>query len=61
MGARYRERAAKDEAYGIGDYFKDDNPPRVGGLNASLLGFLGVIDNLLNLFVSEFDFHGSSS
>lgn len=59
MGARHRERAAKDEANGIGDYFKDDNPPRVGCFNASLFGFLGVFNNLLNLFVREFDFHGS--
>lgn len=60
MGAGYRERATEDEAYGVGDYFKDDNPPRVGSFNASLFGFLGVVNNLLNLFFSEFDFHGSS-
>lgn len=57
IGASHGEGAAKDKAYGIGDDFEDDDPPGVRDFDTSLLSFLGVAENLINLLFGNFNFH----
>ena len=57
IGASHGEGAAQDKSYGIGNDFENDNPPRVRDFDTSLLSFLGVAEDLLDLFFGNFNFH----
>ena len=49
----------EDETADVCDDFDDDDPPGIGDFDFSVGRFDGVVDNLLDLFGSEFDFHSS--
>ena len=57
MGATGGDGTGEDESYGVGHDFEDDDPPRVVGFHTCLLSLLGVGQDGLDLFFTEFDFH----
>ena len=57
VGAAGGGGAGEDEADGVSHDFQDDDPPRVVGFHACLLGFLGVGQDGVDLLFAEFYFH----
>ena len=56
-GARGGDGSGEDEADGVSHHFEDDDPPGVGHFHARFLGFLRILENPLDLFFRNFDFH----
>lgn len=57
MGATGGGGTCEDEAYKIGNHFQCDNPPGVTGFDFSLFFCFRVVQNFLDLFPGNFDFH----
>ena len=49
--------AGKEDFAEVLDDFEDDDPPGVGDFDFGIGGFLGVVDDGLDLGFGEFDFH----